>query len=39
MGGCTKNIGNATLGYPVYVDVVITYNGLTYTALTYFIPV
>jgi len=37
-GSCTRNIGAATTGYDVHVDVTISYNGQTYTVTTFFTP-
>ena len=38
IGRCTRNIGNATAGYTVSVNVTITYQGLNYGASTWFRP-
>ena len=38
IGHCTRNIGGASTGYRVNVDVRITYQGNNYTARTWFTP-
>ena len=38
VASCTRNIGHATLGLPVRINVAITWNGQTYTASTSFTP-
>jgi hypothetical protein len=38
IGSCSRNIAKATKGYPVQVDVTITYNGSSYGATTFFTP-
>jgi endonuclease YncB( thermonuclease family) len=38
VASCTQSIGSATIGYPVVVDVVFTYQGRTYSAQTRFTP-
>lgn len=38
IGRCTRNIGGATVGYTVRVDVSIAYQGNTYSTYTSFVP-
>lgn len=38
VGHCTRNIGGASAGYRVNVDVRVTYQGSYYTAYTWFTP-
>ena len=38
IASCTKNVGHASLGFTVVINVVMTYNGQTYTASTSFTP-
>lgn len=39
IGAITFNVGTAVSGYPVIIDVTITYNGQRYTAQTVFTPI